>query len=226
MSIWFTSDTHFGHARIIELCNRPFKDVSHMNEMIIKWWNELVAPDDTVYHLGDVALGPIMDSLSCISRLNGEIVLVEGNHDRPFMAKSDEKRDEWVEKYLAAGFTAVYSSLTLVDRGPLEGPVNLSHFPYEGDSHDGDRFESIRLKDNGIVLLHGHTHSSGHPVSWSTKRKKDVPVYEDGKQVRDEKGKPVTRTQSVPTLQVHVGMDAWNYRPVSAEQIAEVIKAA
>jgi len=61
--LWFTSDTHFSHARIIELCDRPFKDYHHMNEFIIGNWNAAVAWDDEVTHLGDVALGPFAESI-------------------------------------------------------------------------------------------------------------------------------------------------------------------
>jgi len=84
MSRFFTSDTHFGHARIIELCGRPFKDVSHMNETLIHNWNNVVGEDDTVYHLGDVALGAWVDWDKSLSRLNGHKILVVGNHDRLF----------------------------------------------------------------------------------------------------------------------------------------------
>lgn len=36
---FFTSDTHFGHANIINLCKRPFRDVNHMNDMLVENWN-------------------------------------------------------------------------------------------------------------------------------------------------------------------------------------------
>ena len=54
---FFTSDTHFGHANIINLCKRPFKDVNHMNDMLVENWNNVVTDDDTVFHLGDFAFG-------------------------------------------------------------------------------------------------------------------------------------------------------------------------
>lgn len=44
---FFTSDTHFGHANIINLCNRPFKDVNHMNDMLVENWNSVVSDEET-----------------------------------------------------------------------------------------------------------------------------------------------------------------------------------
>ena len=55
--VFFTSDTHFNHTNIIRFCNRPFKDVIHMNETIIANWNSVVGPDDIIFHLGDFCLG-------------------------------------------------------------------------------------------------------------------------------------------------------------------------
>ena len=79
--IYFTSDTHFGHARIIELCARPFANVDEMNEALIQKWNAVVGPDDVVYHLGDFFMGP-KETVLLRKRLNGKIVLIKGNHDK------------------------------------------------------------------------------------------------------------------------------------------------
>ena len=56
MALFFTSDTHFDHARIIELCNRPFSSVEEMNETMIERWNARVKPHDVVWHLCDFTL--------------------------------------------------------------------------------------------------------------------------------------------------------------------------
>lgn len=79
---FFTSDTHFGHANIIRLCNRPFQNVEEMNEVLIENWNKVVSEDDTVFHLGDFAFGGSSVWNSIIPRLNGHINLIIGNHDR------------------------------------------------------------------------------------------------------------------------------------------------
>jgi calcineurin-like phosphoesterase family protein len=82
MTIWLTSDTHFGHANIIAYSNRPYADVEAMNADLTRRWNEVVAPDDTVYHLGDFAMGLPDLWPGYRASLNGAIVLVRGNHDR------------------------------------------------------------------------------------------------------------------------------------------------
>lgn len=81
MKIFFTSDLHFGHSRIIELCNRPFSHVDAMNEMLIQRWNAVVDPGDVVYALGDIFMGP-RETVFLRKRLNGKIILIKGNHDK------------------------------------------------------------------------------------------------------------------------------------------------
>lgn len=227
MTIFFTSDTHFGHKNIIKYADRPFKDVTHMNEMLVHYWNEVVHPEDTVYHLGDVALGPIRESLGYIHRLNGKKILVTGNHDRNFhLGKRSAGLEpfEWDEEYRQAGFHAVYPNVALWGFDGLP-TINLSHFPYTGDSHDGDRYEEARLDDNGIPLLHGHTHSTGHPVTWNRTRTRKVPLIDEvtGKQVRIN-NKPQWTVVPDKTIQIHVGVDAWNFRPVSQHQVSDLLQ--
>ncbi len=81
MSTFLTSDTHFEHKNIIEYCSRPFADVKHMTEVLVKNWNEVVKPEDTIYHLGDFAMGDKGLIPITLARLNGTKILVHGNHD-------------------------------------------------------------------------------------------------------------------------------------------------
>lgn len=83
MSIWFTSDSHYNHSRILSHANRPFSSIEEMNEALIKNWNSKVSAKDTVYHLGDFIMGnEPEDAISFILRLKGKIKFIFGNHDK------------------------------------------------------------------------------------------------------------------------------------------------
>ncbi|GAA0348197.1 hypothetical protein GCM10008931_44350 [Oceanobacillus oncorhynchi subsp. oncorhynchi] len=81
MTNWYTSDSHFYHKSVIDFCNRPFSDVDEMNAAMIKSWNGVVKEDDHVYHLGDFCFGGVDKWKEILDQLNGEIILVKGNHD-------------------------------------------------------------------------------------------------------------------------------------------------
>lgn len=155
MTNFYTSDPHFGHKNIIRYCDRPFRDVDEMDEILIKRWNDVVTPDDTVWVLGDVALGDIEKSLSRIQRLNGTKHLVSGNHDRCW--SGSKRHEEWLERYLDAGFATIQEETQVQIGGQT---VILSHFPYQGDSHDRDRYTSHRPQDTGLWVVHGHVHTT------------------------------------------------------------------
>ena len=75
---WIISDTHFFHENIGKYCNRP----DNWQELIIKNWNDLISPDETVLHLGDFALGKKSNFELLTGSLNGRLFLIQGNHDR------------------------------------------------------------------------------------------------------------------------------------------------
>ena len=78
LDTWIISDTHFFHENIGRYCNRP----ENWQELIIKNWNDLVSPDETVLHLGDFALGNKSNFDLLAGMLNRRLVLIQGNHDR------------------------------------------------------------------------------------------------------------------------------------------------
>ncbi len=80
MTDFVTGCTHFGHANIIKLANRPFADVDEMDRTLIANWNAVVGPQDTVYHLGDFAFWGIPGE-EYLKRLKGRIIRLQGNHD-------------------------------------------------------------------------------------------------------------------------------------------------
>ena len=140
MTVWVTSDTHFSHKNIIKYCNRPFKDIYHMNETLVKNWNECVKPDDTIIHLGDVAMNSLETIDEYMPRLcMGEYsILRAGNHDKG-------KRHKLLEKY----FDEVYDkAVTIYYNGKA---FLLSHNP-----------EDVKYLDlaNDEYLLYGHVHDN------------------------------------------------------------------
>ncbi len=81
-NVFFTSDTHLFHKNVIEYCNRPFEDITEMNNSIISNWNNRVKPNDVVFHLGDFLFSRDEKTISdTINVLNGTIYLIPGNHD-------------------------------------------------------------------------------------------------------------------------------------------------
>jgi calcineurin-like phosphoesterase family protein len=79
-STFFTSDTHFGHKRMLDF--RPFVSTEEMDEALIANWNERIGRGDRVYHLGDFSFANKERTAEIIGRLNGQIHLVRGNHDK------------------------------------------------------------------------------------------------------------------------------------------------
>ena len=130
--IFVTSDTHFFHENIIKYCNRPWSSAEEMNEGMIANWNNVVGSDDIVIHLGDFCFGGRQKVESVFNRLNGEIDLVLGNHDK--LKISD---------YYAIGFhrvydrPVVYDNFFVMSHAPLqwikEGDVYYNVF---GHVHD------------------------------------------------------------------------------------------
>jgi calcineurin-like phosphoesterase family protein len=97
-SVFLTSDTHFGHVGVTKFLRedgtklRPWDSVEEMDEAMVKLWNETVKPTDKVYHLGDVVIN--RKSLKIMHRLNGDKVLIRGNHD---IFRDDEYREHFRE---------------------------------------------------------------------------------------------------------------------------------
>lgn len=102
MTIFFTSDLHFGHTNILAYTDRHhiWNTTEEMNEGLIKNWQETVTDDDSCYILGDVMMGRNVYWESILKRLPGKLYLVKGNHDKKF-AKQQYAVDrfEWIKDY-------------------------------------------------------------------------------------------------------------------------------
>lgn len=139
--IWVTSDTHFNHANIIKYCNRPFSSVEEMNETIIANWNKVVRWDDTVYHLGDFALGDKSLIPNIFRRLNGRINVIMGNHDTfNIMEKIGN------ENRLIIGL--FWEEVIKVGKKT----IIMNHFPFGSLPDPNSNYP--------IIQLHGHVHST------------------------------------------------------------------
>ena len=80
---FITSDIHFGHNNILKFCpkTRPYSSIDEMDEAIIREWNKTVPVGSTVYILGDVSYREPSHTARIFDRLNGEKILIIGNHD-------------------------------------------------------------------------------------------------------------------------------------------------
>jgi calcineurin-like phosphoesterase family protein len=87
-NVFFASDHHFHHANILNFKRddgttplRVFEDVNHMNEYMVMQHNRVVGPNDKVYFLGDLTMPKTAEALKIVGRMNGEKILIKGNHD-------------------------------------------------------------------------------------------------------------------------------------------------
>lgn len=172
--IHFTADPHFSHTNVLRYCRRPFKDVQEMDNELIKRWNSVVKPEDTVYILGDFSLKGSEDVdwyRRILKKLPGEKHLILGNHDtlKPFT-------------YIDVGFASVHTHLHLNDMMTPEhemwDEIILAHDP------------SVSVMDRSKLYLVGHVHD----------------LFKICKNA------------------VNVGVDVWDYTPVSLKQIEELVE--
>ena len=159
-NVWFTSDSHFYHANIIKYCNRPFASVEEMNEKLIENWNSVVGKDDLVWCLGDFCLGPDQKKHipELVSKLNGRINLVLGNHDH-----------NSVKFYYDAGFIRVYDRKVIINDFVIltHAPLmflndNTPFFQVFGHVHCSELYPTFS-KTGCCVCVERHDYK---PISW------------------------------------------------------------
>ena len=146
--VFFTSDTHFGHSNIIKYCQRPFNSAEHMDEVLISNWNEVVSPQDIVFHLGDFCFGSDKEWIKILQRLNGTKYLILGNHDIKKIAHSSQIQDYFADINM--------QMRVVVDKQK----ILLNHYPFlcfEGGYQN-------------VWQLFGHVHSSKHSTGLDKER--------------------------------------------------------
>lgn len=84
--IWFTSDSHFGHKNVIKYCERPFDSIEEMDEILIDRWNMVIDHDDLIICCGDFSLTNPKSTNEILNKLNGNKVLIKGNHEKSILS--------------------------------------------------------------------------------------------------------------------------------------------
>ena len=146
--IWITSDTHFGHINIIKYCNRPYADVTEMNNALIANINSQVAPEDTLIHAGDFCFGDYNAIIRYRQRINCQhIQLVLGNHDRMIFANRYR---------LINIFEKIEDYLVFLHEGRIH---IINHYPLGSERNEHKvRLFTKMIKDSDAKYLFGHTH--------------------------------------------------------------------
>lgn len=141
MTVFITSDLHFGHSKIVEYCNRPTTIEDH-TDWLINQMNSVISYEDDVYHVGDFAFLRRPEQIAEILKLlNGNWKFILGNHDvRRTLELACEMegtgRHTVIGDYLRTKFDSV--------------DVILFHFT----------IENWDKRTYGSLHLHGHLHGS------------------------------------------------------------------
>lgn len=171
--LFFTADWHLFHNNIIKYCNRPIKNIMQMQQHMIYEHNQVVKPESTVWHLGDVTLLSaefVGRTRKWVNKFNGTKHLVLGNHDI------------WgATKYERAGFSTIHTAMWF-ERDGIK--FYLAHDP---------AIYTVIQNDPNTVLLCGHVHQLFQHLL------------------------PDKRV-------INVGVDAWNFKPVSYNTILNLLK--
>lgn len=137
--IFVTSDIHCFHKQILKFCpeSRPYESVDEMHNEFRKNWNRKIAPEDTTYIIGDVTFGRIAPTVDILRGLNGNKILIAGNHDKDQLRKASFRDC----------FISVHDYLELKYDGHL---ICMMHYPimHWNKSHYGS------------IMLHGHLHGN------------------------------------------------------------------
>jgi calcineurin-like phosphoesterase family protein len=141
--IFYTSDLHLCDEKIRKVCNRPFDSIQSMNRVLTRNWNERISDADTVYILGDIFPCDgynVKDILDLVKKLNGEKILVAGNHD-----------DDYRQPLNDSGLFKDIKHMAFVR--DLNKEVVLCHYP----------LMTWRNDEKGSVHLYGHIHNKNLP---------------------------------------------------------------
>jgi calcineurin-like phosphoesterase family protein len=139
VTVFFTSDTHFGDSRVLRIDQRPFASIAEHDASLIVRWNRHVGPGDIVWHLGDFARGKAAHVAELLGLLNGTKHLIIGNNDGPDTLRC-----------------SLWASVQHYAELALDGKLLiLCHYPFRTWNHMGRR----------SLNLHGHSHGRLKPMT-------------------------------------------------------------
>ena len=149
MSVYFTSDLHFGHELMLKKYPnfRKGANAAEMDENLIAAWNALITPEDVVYDLGDVSFHKdFARTYDILRRLNGRHFLVRGNHDEQIVAR----KNELLSRRKADGNFMFEQIADYAFAQLFRVSAALSHYPMSewGGCHKGS------------LMLYGHLHAN------------------------------------------------------------------
>lgn len=168
-NIWFTSDSHFGHTKILEYCSRPFKTIEEMDEILIENWNKKVKKNDKIFVLGDFALCGKDKIIEIGQRLNGYKILLWGNHEHASL-----------KTYFEAGFKLIYKSPFLYDEQFICSHIprfNCKYPNIHGHIHQKNIIELENFSgDSSMFFNVGVDMNNFYPVNYENIKKKFLEV--------------------------------------------------
>lgn len=151
---FFYSDPHFDHKNIIRYCNRPFKSVDEMNEVLLKYYHITVKPDSTVFFLGDMAFGRgSREAGWWLAQLHGNITYIKGSHDNG--VRPTNLLNCYTSLYVTTGFNKV-----LLIHNPADAPIEWKGWTIHGHTHSSTMVDVERKRVCVCVEATGY-----HPVS-------------------------------------------------------------
>ncbi len=142
-SVFFIGDMHFGHKRITEFtddCGRKYRygrDYKENMDIIAERWNERITKRDKVYVLGDVAFSD--EGFDKLKTLNGNKILVRGNHDNFFSTK------KWLEVFDEVEGIVRYKGYWLT-----HAPIHPDELRGKGNIHGHSHHNIMRLSDGSV----------------------------------------------------------------------------
>lgn len=149
--VWFTSDLHFWHKNVCKYCNRPYDNLEEMHESIIQNWNSVIKEGDTVFILGDLGFCGIEKLRPLLTRLNGILYVIQGNHD------SDKVLVTLYNEKIINNFSRLIQITITGDEECPNQDLTLCHFPMI------DWYN----KERGAWMIHGHQHQAPETPSCS-----------------------------------------------------------